>query len=67
MERDKLNLLSHVFVELTDEKQSGVLEMSKSLLQAQRHSKALIDERDNSKLAQGKETADGYLNRLRSQ
>jgi hypothetical protein len=42
MEREKLNLLSHVFVELTDEKQSGILEMSKSLLQAQRHSKALI-------------------------
>jgi hypothetical protein len=51
MERDKLNLLSHVFVELTDEKQSGVLEMSKSLLQAQRHSKALIRDEGSEEFA----------------
>jgi hypothetical protein len=47
MERDKLNLLTHVFVELTDDKQSGILEMSKDLLQAQRHSKALLDDGTN--------------------
>jgi hypothetical protein len=67
MERDKLNLLSHVFVELTDEKQSGVLEMSKSLLQAQRHSKALIGEEGNGNVPHEQEKADGYLNRLECQ
>ncbi|GHV89400.1 hypothetical protein AGMMS50267_17600 [Spirochaetia bacterium] len=43
MEKAKVDDLSKVFTELTDEKQERILAMSKSLLKAQRWSRALID------------------------
>ncbi|GHV12825.1 hypothetical protein FACS189491_06580 [Spirochaetia bacterium] len=43
MEKRKLDLLSHVFTELTEEKQEDILKVSKRLLKVQKVSKTLID------------------------